>query len=66
MNNLNQEIDWLNLSNAVVTWTFSEGYNLYKSDAEQYGKYLGLTVTSNSPAFTINTFELEYELRARF
>jgi len=66
VNNVNQEISWLNLSNAVVTWTFAEGYSLYKSDAEQYGKYLGLTVTSNSPSFTINTFELEYELRARF
>ena len=42
------------------------GYQLYKSDAQQYGKYLGLTITSTSPSFTLNTMEMEYEQRVRF
>jgi hypothetical protein len=39
---------------------------LYKSDAQQYGKYLGLTMTSTDSGFTINTIEFEHELRVRF
>jgi len=31
-----------------------------------YGKYLGMTITSTSTPFTINGFEFEHELRARF
>jgi hypothetical protein len=69
-------ITWVNNIDAIVTWTNvfgttigfigSGGYNLYKSDAQQYGKYLGLTMTSNNAAFVVNTFEFEHELRVRF
>jgi len=59
-------IPWTNASNATVTWVNTTGYALYKTDAQQYGKYLGLTVTSNNAAFTINAFEFEHELRVRF
>ncbi len=60
-------IQWINNSGQVVVWTFSSGYALYKSDAQQYGKYIGLTLTSNSTGtYVINTFELEHELRTRF
>ena len=72
----NTQVSWVNNSGAIVTWTnaFSTtipwlsagGYNLYKSDAQQYGKYLGLTMTSNSAGFVVNTFEFEHELRVRF
>jgi hypothetical protein len=59
------QIPWTNNSSAVIPW-FNNGYTLYKSDAQQYGKYLGLTITASSSLFTLNTLELEYELRARF
>jgi len=72
----NTQIGWINNSGAIVTWTnafsttipwlSSGGYNLYKSDAQQYGKYLGLTMTSNSAGFVVNTFEFEHELRVSF
>ena len=62
----NQLIPWINNSSAVISWLYSGGYNLYKSDAQQWGKYVGLTVTSTSPEFTYNTFEFEHELRVRF
>lgn len=65
-NNNNTTISWINNSSQVVTWSGGTGYQLYKSDAQQYGKYLGLTVTSSSPGMTYNTFEMEHELRARF
>ena len=65
-NNSGQTITWINNSSATIGWITSAGYALYKSDAQQYGKYLGLTVTSSDPAFTYNTFEFEHELRVRF
>jgi hypothetical protein len=66
---------WANSSGTIITWTnylgatidwIAGGYYLYKSDAQQWGKYLGLTLTSNSANFIINTFEFEHELRVRF
>ncbi len=67
INNSSQTIPWVNSSSVPVSWvTGATGYFLYKSDAQQWGKYLGFTVTSNSPGFVYNTFELEHELRARF
>jgi hypothetical protein len=65
-NNLGNVIGWTNSSSTTIIWVTSQGYVLYKSDAEQYGKYLGLTQTSNSPGFIVNTFEFEHELRVRF
>ena len=64
-NNNLQTITWTNNSLAVIGWIGS-GYNLYKTDAAQYGKYLGITVTSSSPAYNYNGFEFEHELRVRF
>jgi hypothetical protein len=58
-------IPWTNNSSTVINWT-NTGYLLYKADAQQYGKYLGLTITASNALFALNTLELEYELRARF
>jgi len=66
INNVGTTIGWTNNASATIIWVTSNGYYLYKSDAQQYGKYLGLTQTSNSAAFTVNTFEFEHELRVRF
>ena len=59
---------WSNVSSTIIGWASgSTGYALYRFDAMgQVGKYLGYTLTSNSPGFIYNTFELEYEQRARF
>ena len=65
-NNSYVTIGWKNNSNVSVAWITSNGYALYKSDAQQYGKYLGLTITSNNSGFVYNTFEFEHELRVRF
>lgn len=65
-NNLGTTIGWVNNSSATVQWIGGQGYQLYKSDAQQYGKYLGYTINSTAPGITYNTFEMEYELRARF
>ena len=66
VNNVGQTITWTNNASAVIGWVTSNGYALYKSDAQQYGKYLGLTMTSTDPSFVVNTFEFEHELRVRF
>jgi len=61
-------IPWLNNSNAVINWDGKYGltYFLYKSDAQMWGKYIGLTAQANSAALVYNTFEFEHELRTRF
>ena len=60
-------IGWKNDNNLSIGWTgLVTGYYLYKYDAQQYGKYLGLTLQSQSPALIYSTLEMEYELRARF
>jgi hypothetical protein len=65
-NYLGNTIAWKNNSNTLISWAGGSGYQLYKSDAQQYGKYLGLTITSSNPSFTLNTMEMEYEQRVRF
>jgi len=65
-NNAGFTISWTNNSSTVIPWLGGTAYTLYKSDAQQYGKYLGLTITSSSPSFTLNTMEMEYEQRVRF
>ena len=65
LNNAGTTISWTNSSSTVINW-YNPGYLLYKADAQQYGKYLGLTITASNSLFTLNTLELEYELRARF
>ena len=64
-NNQLQTIGWANNSGATIGWG-TTGYALYKTDAQQYGKYLGITVTSSNPDFVYNGYEFEHELRVRF
>lgn len=70
VNNSAQVIDWTNNSSQIISWlgpqSAGAGYYLYKSDAKMYGKYLGMTIQSTSTPFTINGFQFEHELRARF
>jgi hypothetical protein len=66
INNLSVSIPWINNSSAVISWYGGGGYTLYKTDAKQWGKYLGMTVTSTGANFVINGFEYEHELRVRF
>lgn len=64
-NSSGNAISWINNSSVVIPWITS-GYTLFKTDAEQWGKYLGQTLTSNTRGFVVNGFEFEHELRARF
>jgi len=69
-NNLSNTINWINNSSQIVLWLANTspgaGYYLYRSDAKMYGKYLGMTITATATPFTINGFQYEHELRARF
>jgi hypothetical protein len=64
-NNVFQVISWINNSNQIVGWA-TVGYELFKTDASMYGKYIGITVTSTNPGYVYNGFEFEHELRVRF
>ena len=66
LNNFGNPISWTNNSTTIIQWFGGQGYVLYKTDAQQWGKYLGMTVTSNASAMVINGFEYEHELRVRF
>lgn len=66
INDQMQVVPWINGNSEVISWVGNTNYFLYKSDAKQWGKYLGLTVSANSPPFVLNTFEFEHELRVRF
>ena len=66
LNNSGSVIPWVNNSSVQIPWLYTSAYYLYKSDAQQYGKYLGLTLTSSDPNFVVSTFEFEHELRVRF
>jgi hypothetical protein len=64
-NNSLQTVGWSNSTGVVIGWG-TTGYSLYKTDAQQWGKYLGITINSTSPNFVINGLEVEHELRTRF
>jgi hypothetical protein len=69
INNFSNTILWKNNVNTEIGFSGAGGvggYTLYKSDAAQWGKYLGLTLTSTSKEYFINGFEFEHELRVRF
>jgi len=66
INNFSAVISWVNNSAQTISWYGGGGYTLYKTDAKQWGKYLGMTVTSTDPGIVINGFEYEHELRVRF
>jgi hypothetical protein len=66
-NNSFATVSWINTSNATVIWGNSTlGYNLYRYNAEMWGKYISLTITSTSPNFTVSGIQFETEQRARF
>lgn len=65
VNNNLLTIPWQNNSNVTIQWVTS-GYQLYKTDAQQYGKYIGLTITSSAPGYVLHGMQFEHELRARF
>lgn len=64
-NNAFATVQWANNVGQIVSWG-SAGYSLYKTDAQQWGKYLGMTIRSSSPSLVFNGMQYEHELRARF
>ena len=70
LNNSFDSIDWTNNLSQNVLWIADgaqvSGYYLYRNDAKMYGKYLGITINTSATPFTINGFQFEHELRARF
>ena len=66
VNNFGSVIPWINNSLASISWIGGQGYVLYKTDAQQWGKYLGMTINSNTTGMVIHGFDYEHELRVRF
>lgn len=60
---------WTNQNGIVVTWTnnvaapftwLAAGYVWFQGDAEITGHYLGITITSSTPAIQYSGFQLQY------
>jgi len=67
INNSGSVVSWNNASSQTVYWgNATTGYYLYRYDAEMWGKYISLTVTSTSPNWTMTGIQFETEQRARF
>lgn len=67
INNSGITVSWQNSTPVTVTWgNLIIGYYLYKYDAQMWGKYIGLTITSTSPNYTLSGMEFESEFRAKF
>jgi hypothetical protein len=67
VNDAGSTVTWVNNSIATVTWgNANAGYYLYKYDAQMWGKYIGMTITSTSPNYTVAGMQFETEMRAKF
>ena len=67
VNNAGKTVTWVNNSIATVTWgNATSGYYLYKYDAQMWGKYIGMTITSTSPNYIVAGLQFETEMRAKF
>jgi len=67
VNNTGAVVSWINNSLATVLWgNYQLGYYLYKYDAQMWGKYIGMTITSTSPSYTVAGLQYETEQRAKF
>jgi len=67
VNQSGRTVSWQNNSSVIVQWgNGTTGYYLYRYDAEMWGKYISLTITSTSPNLTISGIQFETEQRARF
>ena len=66
-NNSAATVTWVNNTSTTVSWGNANiGYYLYRYDAEMWGKYISLTITSTSPNWTMSGIQFETEQRARF
>ena len=61
-NNMGGIISWLNNSSAPIVW-LAAGYMFTPIDIQNNGNYLGLTVTSSTPAKKYTAFHLQYTPR---
>jgi hypothetical protein len=65
LNNLGATITWFNNSFATIPF-ITTGVALLKSDISNVGKYVGLTVSGNSPQLVLLATHIEFEKRARW
>jgi hypothetical protein len=63
LNNNGNPIVWVNTATATISW-ISTGFVLADGNFALIGKYLGATITSNSPGIAINGTLMEYVQRA--
>lgn len=62
-NDSGTEITWINDSAQEITWNRS-GYSMFNRPYPIVGKYIGATITSNSPQLVWNGTLFEYEQRS--
>ena len=65
VNNSGAQVTWVNNGSIAVVWLAS-GYVWFHGDASNFGKYVGLTITSMTPQLIVMAEQLQYELRVRW
>jgi hypothetical protein len=63
INNSGNAVTWVNNSSSAVGW-LAVGYTWFRQDVSMVGKYFGTTITSTTPAFTIQSAMWQYEKRS--
>lgn len=63
VNNNYNFVNWTNTASVTVQWVGS-GFRLFQNYSDIIGKYIGMTITSNSPQIVLNGMLGEYQFRA--
>jgi hypothetical protein len=65
INNAGTQGNWMNNSAVQGSWANS-GYAVFQGDATQFGRYLGYTLTSTTPGYTLQGMLLGYTRGAQW
>lgn len=65
INNFDEVVSWVNDLGQVVDWLGS-GYFMDMEDGTQFGKYIGITMSSSDVTGSINSQMLEYTYRVQW
>lgn len=67
--------DWINAAGTIGKWVnnaatqgswIAAGFSFFQSNVEAVGRYVGMTITSTSPGYTLNGAALQYKVRGNW
>jgi hypothetical protein len=61
-NNSNTLGDWINAAAVTGQWV-AVGFQIFQGDIDSFGRYVGYTISSSSPGYTLNGILMQFEKR---